>query len=105
VCSRSYANVHSRAKVHTAAPAHPPGRPSPAENEGNVAWAMRALPGLALEAPEEGARAAGGGLAGGAAGLRPEEAALVQRFEPGDAARDPADSFTGFFVARFVRRW
>ena len=69
-----------------------------------MAWALRALPGLALEEPEPGARAAAGGLAGGPAGLRPEEAARLQRFEPGDAGRDPVDAFTGFFVARFVRR-
>lgn len=72
---------------------------NPGENEANVRYALDRWRGaLALEAAP---LALGGpGIVGESDGwLSPEEAALVQRFDPGAGEDDPI----GFFIARFVK--
>mmetsp|Transcript_16261 Transcript_16261/g.25253 ORF Transcript_16261/g.25253 Transcript_16261/m.25253 type:complete len:287 (+) Transcript_16261:183-1043(+) len=84
---------------------------NPRENEGNVAWALKNLP-LQL-VPQDHARVGGSGLA--CQGLSEEQAAMLQRFSPGQsafaaanshrnestAALDELDLYTGFFIACF----
>jgi len=72
---------------------------SPLENEANVGWLLAEWPCMRL-APH-GPRLGGPGLTGpadgGAAWLTAEQAALVQRFTPGE------HDTIGFFIARFVK--
>ena len=87
---------------------------SPLENEANVGWLLRTFPDMRLAQPP-GPRLGGPGLlgpacvgAGGAEGcgeaegggwLSAEQAAMVQRFMPGEGAEDTI----GFFIARFEK--
>ncbi|XP_061660905.1 tRNA (cytosine(72)-C(5))-methyltransferase NSUN6 isoform X2 [Syngnathoides biaculeatus] len=67
-----------------------------AENEEQVAWALRTFPGLALlpQEPRVGAE----GMPG--AGLSPEQLGLLQRFRP-ELSRGPDGDTIGFFIAKF----
>ncbi len=101
---------------------------NPMENEGNVRWLLDTYPCLALapqqprlggpglvgrwRPPPGGAgEAADAGSAGGGGGgdgdvwLSPEEAQLVQRFDPCSSSESTSSESTiGFFIAKFVKR-
>ena len=67
---------------------------NPAENEGNVAYALRTLP---LELVPAEPRIAPPGRGG--CGLSEDERRMVQRFEPGGEM-----DTNGFFIAAFRKR-
>lgn len=71
---------------------------SPAENEGNVAWALSTFPGLELVPLGLPAALCPPGLS--ACGLAEDDALKVGRYE---GLSNEHDSFTGFFIAKFVR--
>ena len=81
---------------------------NPAENEANVAYAIKEFP-LRLE-PQGPFHFGDPGLAG-FPGLSDEQLGMVQRFEPGSALaldgasrqRDVTKDTMGFFIAKFVK--
>ncbi|KAM5157750.1 tRNA (cytosine(72)-C(5))-methyltransferase NSUN6 isoform 1-T3 [Mantella aurantiaca] len=87
-----------------------------AENEEQVAWALKTFPCLQLQAQEP--HIGGEGMPG--AGLSPDQLKLLQRFDPSDAETCDADTSTltlsddlvslansdtiGFFIAKFLKK-